>query len=96
MPKASQHGEYLTLRSCFVPNLVHAWDSPLPLYGWLGGSRGPLYAGQALSKQRKREIRDVFEKSRQKIHDLASNVVLNRMLDGSYNKTYLSLFFTFK
>ena len=64
--------------------------------GWLGGSRGPLYAGQALSKQRKREIKDVFEKSRQKIHDLASNVVLNRMLDGSYNKTYLSLFFTFK
>ena len=39
MPKASQHGEYLTLRSCFVPNLVHAWDSPLPVYGVVGGEQ---------------------------------------------------------
>jgi hypothetical protein len=62
--------------------------------GWLGGSRGPLYAGQALSKQRKREIREVFEKRREKIHDLATNVVLNRLFDGSYYNTYLYICFS--
>ena len=59
--------------------------------GWLGGSRGPLYAGQALSKQRKREIREVFEKRREGIRDLTTKAVLNRLLDGMLYRSLIFL-----